>query len=51
MARRSVRRVGLAAALFACALASTAHAQTPPVIDTTGGKTQPFRSPLGFSGC
>src|SRR5215207_4280360 len=41
MASRSVRRVGLAAVVAACALASEAHAQAPPVIDTTGGKTQP----------
>src|SRR5688500_3847231 len=38
----SGRRVGLVAALVAVSMsAATAHAQTPPVIDTTGGKTNP----------
>ncbi|WP_053226544.1 CocE/NonD family hydrolase [Solirubrobacter soli] len=33
--------MGLAAVVAACAWTSSAHAQAPPVIDTTGGKTQP----------
>ena len=42
MGRGAVRRVGLAVATVAMFMSSgTASAQTPPVIDTTGGKTQP----------
>jgi X-Pro dipeptidyl-peptidase len=43
MGSRSGRRALLAAAIVACTLpiAAPASAQTPPVIDTTGGKTQP----------
>ena len=38
-----MRRVGLAAVMVACSFAAPAQAQAqgPPVIDTTGGKTQP----------
>ena len=43
MASRTGRRATLAAAMVVCTLsvAAPASAQTPPVIDTTGGKTQP----------
>ena len=42
MGRGAVRRVGLAVATVAVLVSgATASAQTPPVIDTTGGKTQP----------
>jgi X-Pro dipeptidyl-peptidase len=43
MASQCTRRVGLAAAMVAVSLAAAtpAQAQSPPQIDTTGGKTQP----------
>jgi X-Pro dipeptidyl-peptidase len=43
MVSRSGRRALLAVGMIACALsfAAPAYAQTPPVIDTTGGRTQP----------